>query len=230
VEQGSSKSQGCTKEVIRVAGEKSPAITLMYTLNQIKIILQESKEFNKPYLFKGLLNETPGWQNFIDHIDHQYWNNKIAEVPSNPYRERFIRGVLFKNPLYLNVVAPKEELYPQINSFFNLFDQAIPYRGMALSAYVNFAKEQPSEPHFDETDNFYWQCIGKTFWKFYSSEKRSFSESNIDNKSEGYIEFEVEPGDVVYIPRGMIHDVQTIGPRAALQFKYNIPEVGFSFN
>lgn len=202
----------------------------MDTIQKIKLTLQECKELHKPYIFKSLCNKVPDWQSFIDHINDQYWNNKIAEVPSNPYRERFIRGVLFKNPLYLNVIAPNNKWYPEIDLFFDIFNQAIPYKGHAISAYVNFAKEQPSEPHFDETDNFYWQCIGTTIWKFYTSEKRSFSESNIDKNSEGYLEFEINAGDVVYIPRGMIHDVSTTGPRAALQFKYNIPEVGFSFN
>jgi hypothetical protein len=202
----------------------------MYTIEEIKLILQKCKELNEPYVFKSLCNEVPKWQNFIDHTNDQYWNNRIAEVPSNPYRERFVRGVLFKNPLYLNVVGPNSKWYPEIDLFFNIFNEAIPYKGSALSAYINFAKEQPSDPHFDETDNFYWQCIGQTIWKFYSSEKRSFSESNINKDSNGYFEFEVNPGDVVYIPRGMIHDVATMGPRAALQFKYNIPEVGFSFN
>jgi len=202
----------------------------MYTTSEIKLILQECKDLNKPYVFKYLCSVVPKWENFIQHINDQYWNSRIAEVPSNPYRERFIRGVLFKNPLYLNVTNPKTEWYPEIEEFFNIFNKAIPYRGSALSAYINFAKEQSSEPHFDETDNFYWQCIGTTVWKFYSSEKRSFSSSNIDKLSDGYYEFTLEPGDVVYIPRGMIHDVATTGPRAALQFKYNIPEMGYSFD
>ena len=202
----------------------------MYTIEEIKLILQECKELNKPYVFKSLCSVVPKWESFIQHTNDQYWNHRIAEVPSNPYRERFVRGVLFKNPLYLNVIGPKPEWYPEIEEFFNIFNNAIPYKGSALSAYLNFAKEQPSEPHFDETDNFYWQCIGTTIWKFYASEKRSFSQSNIDPLSEGYSEFEVFAGDVVYIPRGMIHDVSTTGPRAALQFKYNIPELGYSFN
>jgi hypothetical protein len=202
----------------------------MYTIDQIKIILQDCKENNKPYLFKSICTETPAWDNFISHVNDQYWNKRIAVVPSNPYRERFIRGVLFKSPLYLNVVEPKAEWYPQIDNFFSIFNSAIPYRGIAVSAYINFAKEDPSDPHFDETDNFYWQCIGNTKWKFYTSEKRSFDGSNINDKSGGYVEFDVSEGDVVYIPRGMIHDVHTNGPRAAIQFKYNIPEIDFSFN
>ena len=202
----------------------------MYTIQEIKSILQDCKENNKPYLFKSICQETPKWDNFIRHTNDQYWNKRIAVVPSNPYRERFIRGVLFKNPLYLNVVEPKVEWYPQIEKFFAVFDAAIPYRGVPVSAYINFAKEDPSNPHFDETDNLYWQCIGSTDWKFYSSEKRSFDPSNINTNSDGYIEFNVQEGDVVYIPRGMIHDVSTNGPRAAIQFKYNIPEIDFSFN
>lgn len=202
----------------------------MYTIEEIKSILQNCKENNKPYLFKSICQETPSWENFIKHTNDQYWNKRIAVVPSNPYRERFIRGVLFKNPLYLNVVEPKIEWYPQIEKFFSIFDAAIPYRGIPVSAYINFAQEEPSNPHFDETDNFYWQCIGSTDWKFYSSEKRSFDSSNINTNSDGYIEFNVQEGDVVYIPRGMIHDVSTNGPRAAIQFKYNIPEIDFSFN
>ena len=209
-----------------MAGEKSPA-TFINMIAEYKSIFQECKEKNIPYLFKSICNETPSWEEFIAHINDQYHNKRIAVVPSNPYRERFIRGVLFKNPLYLNVLEPSSQWYKTIDSFFDLFNQIIPYRGFALSAYINFSKEEPSEFHFDETDNLYWQCIGETDWEFYVNKKRSFD--NLEKFEKEYIKFKVSPGDVVYIPRGMMHNVKTSGPRGALQFKYNIPEIGFVF-
>ena len=93
----------------------------MYTIEEIKLILQECKELNKPYVFKSLCSVVPKWESFIQHTNDQYLNHRIAEVPSNPYRERFVRGVLFKNPLYLNVIGPKLEWYPEIEGFFNIF-------------------------------------------------------------------------------------------------------------
>jgi mannose-6-phosphate isomerase-like protein (cupin superfamily) len=189
----------------------------MDNIQKIKLVLNESKTNSFPYVFKNICPNVPQWDQFIKHIDFEYHNPKAAFIPNNPYRERFIKGVLFKNPMYLNVHNPTTNFYPEINLFFDIFNKAIPYSGTPLAAYINFSKEEASNPHFDKKDHLYWQCIGSTQWKFYKDDKL------IEN-------VEVNPGDVVYIPAGVVHDVLTNGPRAALQFKYNTPSKDFSFD
>lgn len=190
----------------------------MDQIKKNKEILKKCKESLSPHLFKNICPEVPNWDHFINHLDFEYHNKKAAFVANNPHRERFIRGVLFKNPLYINITNPTKEMYPHIDLFFNTFNQLIPYKGTALASYVNFSKEESSNPHSDKKDHLYWQCIGSTRWKFY------------DNDYNLIEEFKVNPGDVIYIPANLIHDVISEGPRAAIQFKYNTPDTGFSFD
>ena len=62
----------------------------------IKEIL-ESKKTKTPYLFKNILPSVPNWDNFLNHLDSQYQNIEAKYHPLNP-REKFINGVLFKDP------------------------------------------------------------------------------------------------------------------------------------
>lgn len=166
----------------------------------IKEIL-ESKKTKTPYLFKNILPSVPNWDNFLNHLDSQYQNTEAKYHPLNP-REKFINGVLFKDPFYINITYPTVEFYPEIDLFFKKFE--LLGKGEPLSAYVNFAKEPPSNPHVDSKDNFYWQCIGTTIWEF---------------KDARYV---LGPGDVIYIPTYTQHNVITVGPRAAIQFEYKL--------
>ena len=57
--------------------------------------------------------------------------------------------------------------------------------------------------HRDKSDVIFWQVIGKTFW------------SIDDDKKYEYI---LNPGDCIYVPRGMFHDVKSLSPRVGISF------------
>lgn len=165
-------------------------------------IIYNSKNNKTPYLFKNILSSVPKWEHFINHLNLQYQNTETGYHALNTTREKFINGVLFKDPFYINITDPTIDLYPQIELFFAKF--GFLGEGKALSAYVNFAKEPPSHSHVDAKDHFYWQCIGSTIWQFKD------------------VQYQVDPGDVVYIPSYVEHNVITTEPRAAIQFEYKL--------
>ena len=64
-------------------------------------------------------------------------------------------------------------------------------------AFFNLTTASKTWPkHKDDYDVIYWQCIGKTLWKV-----------------EGRGDFLLEPGDLIYIPKGIYHEVIAITPR-----------------
>jgi mannose-6-phosphate isomerase-like protein (cupin superfamily) len=64
-------------------------------------------------------------------------------------------------------------------------------------AFFNLTSNSETWPeHKDDYDVIYWQCIGKTLWKV-----------------EGYGDFMMEPGDLIYIPKGTYHRTVSITPR-----------------
>jgi mannose-6-phosphate isomerase-like protein (cupin superfamily) len=162
----------------------------------------DAKKSKSPALFKNILPSVPKWENFISHLNSQYHNTEVKYQALNTNREKFINGVLFKDPFYVNITDPTVEFYPEINLFFKEFEFL--GEGKPLSAYVNFAKEPPSTPHVDSKDHFYWQCVGTTVWEF---------------KDVTYV---LSPGDVIYIPNHTQHNVITTEPRAAIQFEYKL--------
>lgn len=171
----------------------------------MSILIQEvldAKRKKKPYLFKNILPSVPKWENFIDHLNSEYQNTSVKYYAIDQTREKFVNGVLFKDPFYVNITYPTEEFYPQIPLFFKEFE--LLGDGKPLAAYVNFAKEPPSRQHVDTKDHFYWQCIGTTLWEFED------------------VNYVLNPGDVIYIPNYTKHNVITSGPRAAIQFEYKL--------
>lgn len=54
--------------------------------------------------------------------------------------------------------------------------------------------------HFDTSDNFFIQGKGQTLWKVYHDEKL-------------FKEYIIEEGDLVYIPKNLVHSVESLCPR-----------------
>ena len=71
-------------------------------------------------------------------------------------------------------------------------------------AYFNITTAAETFPkHRDDCDIIYWQCIGKTLWKV-----------------EGRGDFMMEPGDLIYIPKGTYHKTIPITPRLGFSMAY----------
>jgi mannose-6-phosphate isomerase-like protein (cupin superfamily) len=64
------------------------------------------------------------------------------------------------------------------------------------------------EIHFDQSHNFFIQGQGKTLWKIY-------------NDKELFKEYIVEEGDLVYIPKNLMHSVESLCPRFAVSLIFN---------
>jgi len=65
--------------------------------------------------------------------------------------------------------------------------------------YFNLcAREDILGPHDDDRDVWFWQCQGKSKWI-------------IDNK-----QFILQPGDLIYVKKGVFHTVSALTPRAGV--------------
>lgn len=67
-------------------------------------------------------------------------------------------------------------------------------------AYFNLTPTSGAfKKHRDANNVYYWQCIGKTKWIV-----------------DGYGTFILEPGDLIYIPSGVFHEVIPLTPRLGI--------------
>jgi ribosomal protein L16 Arg81 hydroxylase len=73
-------------------------------------------------------------------------------------------------------------------------------------AFMSFIKNRGAVglKHTDTIDQFQWQCYGETIWR---------TGEDLEN------EYIIRPGDFLFIPKGIIHEIETsVAPRAAINF------------
>ncbi|GBM89353.1 Ribosomal oxygenase 1 [Araneus ventricosus] len=85
---------------------------------------------------------------------------------------------------------------------------------VGANMYLTPADTQGFPPHYDDIDAFILQIEGKKLWKLYTpSEKDMLARVSSpdlceDDIGEPYMEVELNPGDMLYFPRGYIHQAK----------------------
>lgn len=100
--------------------------------------------------------------------------------------------------------------------FFNLRNKVYQENPIKIPQYLTI-KDYGIEPdeswvpkvHFDAQDRFYLQGCGQTLWRLFD-ESKTLTDSII-----------VNPGDLAYIPRGLFHSVESIGPRHSISLAFS---------
>ena len=82
------------------------------------------------------------------------------------------------------------------------------------NVYLTPAKAKGAKHHYDSHDVFVLQIAGSKQWKIYGTPvKLPLRGQDFDplvhERGEATLEFELEAGDVVYIPRGIVHDARS---------------------
>ncbi|KAL0484801.1 jcdg [Acrasis kona] len=99
----------------------------------------------------------------------------------------------------------------KMERYFNL--------GAGCNAYLTPSQSQGFAPHYDDIEAFVVQLEGKKLWKLYhpinedNMLPRHSSGNFTADEIKDYLAFEVwlEPGDILYMPRGTIHQASTMG-------------------
>jgi hypothetical protein len=165
---------------------------------------------NASFVFKNVVNENPSWQDFIDHINkeiHTPMDNPINT--HKPFNERLINGVMLKSLFYMDARVRDMEKFSKYSEVFETLKQAIGKDVYPVSVFVNFVANEYNVPkHCDKRETLFWQCIGKTIWRVYPP------------SSEFPVSYTLEPGDIIYVPKGIDHEVIIEEPRASIAFGY----------
>jgi ribosomal protein L16 Arg81 hydroxylase len=82
------------------------------------------------------------------------------------------------------------------------------------NVYLTPASAQGAAYHYDTHDVFVLQIINSKRWSIYGTPVESplagqEFDSSRHHRGEPTLQFELEPGDVAYIPRGIVHDAQS---------------------
>ncbi len=186
-----------------------------YSLKNLKEEITQAILNEKTIFIKGLFNKTPSWGQFIRLIDYAESNRYVSsDVRSDPIgfnRDMYLRVADIFNP---NTGKSAEEIIPELDNVLDFFNNIFDHKSIYSEAYLNLKTEAlKTNPHNDNWTAVAWGCEGKTEWRIYED-----SFPNVDEeKYESYI---MTPGDIIIIPKGVVHCVIPLEPRASISLAY----------
>lgn len=201
-----------------------------YNLQEFrKTILKANNSF-EPVYFKNFIdkNNLPSWSDFLNCI-YQEWQEPTNQDLANTVaknNEELHGTVIITKDLYLNALNSNDSNF-SINEKFQKYFPEIFKIAMQIEeeSGIHFNLAGPkicvgphqSLSHKDTWAGFSLQCEGKTTWVL--SDKSLMGKEKIE-----YMEtFDMSPGDLLFFPEGMYHQIEVSAPRASLQFnsKFN---------
>ena len=90
----------------------------------------------------------------------------------------------------------------------NTFEKQMPFGSGCSNMYCSSKTNAHTfAPHRDDTENFLFHIDGQVKWRFYKRDKEEKGKLNV------YQDIILGRGDLLYIPTGVYHDTQPLGPR-----------------
>ncbi|XP_064484530.1 bifunctional lysine-specific demethylase and histidyl-hydroxylase NO66-like [Ornithodoros turicata] len=152
---------------------------------------------------------------FTENVDVTTYENDKRET-HNPEGRAHAAAVwdAFQRGCSIRLLNPQTysrgvwRLCSQLQEFFGSF--------VGANVYLTPAGSQGFAPHYDDIEAFVLQLEGKKEWKLYaprtpSEELPRYSSSNLSagEVGEPILTAVLEPGDLLYFPRGIIHQAKT---------------------
>jgi hypothetical protein len=185
--------------------------------------LKESFDSKTYKVFRGLCKDVPNWSDFIENFNYNYSKDK------NKYNEKKDPRFITDNILLYNKFDPVifNCIEDQTTSLFlKSLEAAKQIKGLmdkdanGIKSIINFlGNEQDYWVHSDNHDVISWHCIGEIEWRFYKNVKEEDLHKTEIEDAE-YESVVLQPGDVLYVPSGVFHQVINNKPRASLVFAY----------
>jgi hypothetical protein len=179
------------------------------------------KNQNKIAVLKGFADPKLGWENFEKLFDTALEMNKVlwgSFATMNIDNSESMTEDLDHLLSMLSEVHHGEMITAlSLIHFENGEDNNIPKEAQSL--YSKFINNNPQKKpsdftpsmmiptiHSDPVDGMFVQCVGSVVWTGY-----------YDGTSEEWV---VEPGDLVYIPKGVSHSVKSLHPRCSISVAF----------
>jgi hypothetical protein len=121
-------------------------------------------------------------------------------------------GATLSLPGFHRAWRPLAELAGDVESYFN--------HGVHTNIYLTPRGSQGFDPHYDTHEVFVLQISGRKHWKIFDSlvelphQSQPFHPS-MWKPSTPVLALDLEPGDLLYVPRGVVHTTQTLDEASA---------------
>lgn len=188
-----------------------------------KKIIEDAKKNNKVLFFDKAITNVPNWNSFIDNLNYKFNSEKKYSLIED---KRMVNDVLIYNkmdPCVFNILTDNTESKTIIEAenVLNIFNKIMGFKSGCVKSLINFVgNEAKYYIHADEHDVLSWHCIGQVEWRIYPNiilDKNIDPPTDVDEPYESYI---LNPGDVLYVPGGVVHQVVVDQPRASIVYNY----------
>lgn len=183
-----------------------------YEVGTIKEKITNSLLNNQHLLLKSFTSSLPTWEDFLNHLDaankkesgiiqdYSDLNKSYGKIQINKDK-----SIQFGNSLHFKIT---EYCLPIFNDIFNSY-------GKGGGVFMDLVSRLDSnyELHYDGTDVFHFQCLGTSEWQL-SKTKEDFDSGIQDT-------LVMNPGDLMFIPKGTWHKVRSLSPRVGMTMNYN---------
>ena len=187
---------------------------------QIKSEINNARNINKPFLFKGILKDTPNWNYVMKYLD-----KKFNETPN--YGESTDHSHFLKNKNNETVPMFKYGAFDlqawfinlpecdQMSRIFSLNEKNV--NEMNFKILVDFlGTGENNSIHKDYSEVYSWTWINSIEYRVYQDKDEYPFEQGLDLYKEPFESFIIEAGDVLYMPKGVIHQSIINEPRVSL--------------
>ncbi|XKL62275.1 hypothetical protein PGB90_002108 [Kerria lacca] len=152
---------------------------------------------------------------YTKNIDITFYSDGVKEIHNLEGRVRpHVVWDFYCNKCSLRLLNPQtfvpniHKLSSELQEYFGCF--------IGCNAYLTPPNSQGFAPHYDDIEAFILQIEGRKRWKVYKprikyEELPRYSSENLnnDNIGEPVLEIILSEGDVLYLPRGYIHQAST---------------------
>ena len=189
----------------------------MFTKKQILEAIKDPQIL----VWKDAFKNTPTWEQFIWHCHDRYWNPKFEGYVSPDPKDTVIHGVNIREHFYLMMADAPVEFFPQISEVDSYLDTIMTTKKFGGFTLINFVGgEAPINIHSDPRHSFYWQTKGYSIWKTWKQYPSEVDKNGVNGSPDFTVR--VDEGDIIFVPHGTYHSVDTPVPRTAMSFMYEL--------
>jgi ribosomal protein L16 Arg81 hydroxylase len=154
-----------------------------------------------PIHIKKQLSVLPDWSDIINSVDYAMKEDSIQESPINCDQ---VGNVRFFDRLLLAINHAERYDYPGLKEIYEYF-KSLNVELLKALVIVHFSSLQKTTGrHYDEKSVMYIQLINSVVWNVWENGLKK--------------EFILEPGDIMFMPKMIEHEVVPIMPRVGITF------------
>ncbi|ODM99969.1 Bifunctional lysine-specific demethylase and histidyl-hydroxylase NO66 [Orchesella cincta] len=169
------------------------------------------------------------------NVDITSYTDGVRETLSENMQGRVRPAVVwdyYNNGCSIRMLNPQSFIQPlwRLNSSLQEWFGSF----VGANMYLTPPDSQGFAPHYDDIDAFILQVEGKKQWKLYAPRKENeklprFSSGNFseakDKLGEPILDVVLEEGDLLYFPRGVIHQAKTVDSEHSLHLTLSFNQV-----